>query len=477
MSRILLKKLINGSDAIIVVVFFIALYIRIRHAYPILTYPDSVLYLSQAKAFLKGVSAFTFMGGEPKMLQPLFPLMTVLFSFICPTLEIAATYVSVISGSLIVFPVYYLAKSIYDKKTAYIALLFLVFDPTLINFSIIPMTEALFTLLLLTSAFLCWNIQRRKSSMYYLLIGIIIGLAYLTRVIGIILIILPLFWIIVFNVRKDIGRYIVIPSLFVLLGFFVAAIPYFASIQHNFNTWSLSGFYTGVWESLIYHNPALTYPQKIITPYDYLGKYISSVRMYLTYFPSVVSLMALIFLFLSLFKKWIHEEVLKSGFLFSWAMMFFIATTFFSPSNLENFVRYLIPIIPILFIISSNGVIVVKQHLLSFTKNRFPPKSGLIKLIYIVLVLTAFLLSNTKQYNNIRNKWKWPFEWFNQVPSTSLYQEAGKRIKKIIPPSSIIIARKPFAPYYADAIWYPISNSTSYQDIKKNMKYINNNHF
>ena len=433
--------------------------------YPLVIFPDSALYLAQAKAFLHGEFAFRFMGNEPKALQPLFPLMSAILSFIFPSVEIAGTIVSVLSGSIIIFLVYYLSKKIFGPTTAVIASFIVTFDPILINFSIIPMSEALFTLLLIMTVLLSWHMTNIRNPLYFIIIGIVIGLSFLTRVIGVALLIPPILWLIINNYRKDIMRDVLLPVLFISSGFILTSTPYWTIVHQVQHKWMLTGFYGGVWEGMTQQHPLINIHGADNGLYGFLYRYIKSATLYITTFFSSISLLVTAFMILSLFMKRNRENLWKSCYLLLWIGSFFFVSVLFPPTTDDNFLRYLMPIIPLLFILSSQGIVLLEDILMRLIKTAKTNYNKAIRYAYLFTVLLLLLLSFISEYSKIQ-QFSWPFIWLREKQNVLTSQDVGDKIKNILRHSTGIIARKPYVPYYADAVWYPISKHTTYEDIK-----------
>lgn len=114
---------------------------------------------------------------------PFYPLVIAFFAFFLPTVELAALVVSLLAGSFAV-AVYGQVLQRYTERWFEIALVFSVFPFRWFNLSQLVMSEAMFLLLLLLSLLL-------HEKGHYLMAGCVLGLSWLTKVSGILL--LPVF--------------------------------------------------------------------------------------------------------------------------------------------------------------------------------------------------------------------------------------------------------------------------------------------
>lgn len=161
-------------------------------------------------------------------LPPLFPLFIAGASYIFHDFEISARIISCIFGSLTVFPLFFLIKNIFDKKTALITVLFFIIHPYLFQASGEVLTEAIYYFFLTSTVSLCWIALQKKKSGLFLVVGLLILLAFLARFEGFFLIFLVLAWIWLFNlskIRTEI-RWKIASSFFCIITFIIVLLPY-----------------------------------------------------------------------------------------------------------------------------------------------------------------------------------------------------------------------------------------------------------
>jgi 4-amino-4-deoxy-L-arabinose transferase-like glycosyltransferase len=86
--------------------------------------------------------------------------------------------ISVISGSLSIVVLYFLAKSLYNRKVGFFSALLLCFSSYHIYYSGTAVTDALVILLMLLSSYFFWTGWRNNVLKYYALSGLFFGLAF-----------------------------------------------------------------------------------------------------------------------------------------------------------------------------------------------------------------------------------------------------------------------------------------------------------
>ena len=175
---------------------------RIVTANKDVTYPDSALYLSFTKAILKGQFYFDFKEGAKTILPPLYSLLNAVFYFLFENTEASAVFVSALSGALLIIPVFYLAKNVYNENAAWVSSVLVFFSPILIHWSGAMLTESLFITLFISGIVLGGYAIDTKKKVFFLLTGVLIGLSYLTRIIGIVTFPVLILWIMFSLIRS-----------------------------------------------------------------------------------------------------------------------------------------------------------------------------------------------------------------------------------------------------------------------------------
>ncbi|MBI4714789.1 MAG: glycosyltransferase family 39 protein [Nitrospirae bacterium] len=450
--------------------FLLGLLLRVGHAAPWHLWDDSLFYILQARAFLEGEFSFHFIQGEPHALPPLYPLTIAFFSLIFSSMENAATASAVFFGTLLIIPVFLLARRLFGTTPAWIAAFFITLDPLLLNFSIMPMTESLFTGIVMLAALWGWSLRERTSVSSPFLLGILLGSAYLTRVIGIVVIALPLICLAVQLRWRRPDRKTLQAIGGLLAGWLILVVPYWTMLYLEFGKWTLSGFYGDVAANLTrgFAPSEIFHPTGILVAF--LTKYIGSVKLFASMYFSTISPLVTVLAVWGVIVAWRRKTSRGASYLLLWTLLLFFATAFFPPSVLDNYVRYLVPLTPFLIILAAQGVHGLYDvaagkmggPLFSSLKwTRYLPLAGIILLVSASFTLEA---QKTRSYG-------WPFQWFSASRESIAYfselRDNGQRLGAVLSPDSGVMARKPHVPYFAGTHWFPLPVSASIEDIDR----------
>ena len=138
---------------------------------------DQMQNITLARRFADG----DFYGVLDVYWAPLYPILIGIVSFFVDSLTLPSVIISVIAGTLAVPAVFYFVKQSYESRAATIAAAIAVFYPHLINSVFAIGTENIYILLMTGALFVGWNGLQKDSARDYLMVGILVGLAYLTR--------------------------------------------------------------------------------------------------------------------------------------------------------------------------------------------------------------------------------------------------------------------------------------------------------
>ncbi len=224
-------KLLRGNKEILIM-FFITLASRV---FLVLTArgiaTDGCIYGWFAKEIANG----NFHEVISSILPPLFPALTAVASYIFRDIEFSGRIISCLSSSLTVFPLFFLVKSVFDKKTALATVLFFIVHPYLSQASGEVLTEALYFFILTSIISLCWIAIQKRNSLYFSVVGLLLFLASLTRAEGITLIFLVLGWVWLVNLSqiKTEICWKLMSSFFCLVAFITAFLFYFLFVYQE----------------------------------------------------------------------------------------------------------------------------------------------------------------------------------------------------------------------------------------------------
>lgn len=448
--------------------------LRFLTAYAEVAYPDSCLYLSYAKAILNGKLSFDFKQGTEMILPPLYSLFSAAVSFINVDLELAGVLVSVLAGALLIIPVFYLAKDIYNETAAWIASALVMFSPHLLHWSGAILTESLFITLFISGITLGWYAFQGNKKLFIFLSGVVIGLSYMTRIIGLVAVPVVVLWTIYYfllsgksgnyPLRENSKRVISFLILFVV-GFFIVTGPYLVHIRSVFGHWDITASYGTVGSAIGSIGYSSIAEREMRTPkspstegvHTMLFKKLSgNIRDYSSGILTIFSFMV-IFALTGLFTRW------KILYLIT-AIAVYVASLLVQPLNpyLDERVRYLSPVVPLFLVMVSGGILNIHSWI----------KSGTAKKLIVPVMIGVVLISFILQYNMFPVH----FHRFQGMDkSKNLRRQAGEWMKKNLTHPRRVMSRTPYIPYYADAVWFstPATYKTAMNLAKtKNIDYM-----
>lgn len=221
--------------------FLLTLVARLFLSATITISSDSVVYIHLAQQISHGkffVDNFKF-PGDIYFPQPLFSIVLVAINTLINNWEVSGIIINLLFGSLLIIPVYFLSKNLFGQPIAIISSILVALQPILISMSGRVLTESLFIFLWLSIIYLVYRFRyesRRFSP--FLLIGLVIGLAYLTKIVG--LVALPIALAFVFFGQKMRKRKLI--TIFLVIGGAVLIMmPYILILHAKTGTWALSG--------------------------------------------------------------------------------------------------------------------------------------------------------------------------------------------------------------------------------------------
>lgn len=200
--------------------------------------PDGVVYLSVAKDFFNKNYYKAFSNVFP----PFYPFLTALLYPVTGDFELTGRIISLTFGTLIVLPIFYLGKRLFGETLATLSVLLSVFQPYLVQFSGSVLTESTYAFLVALGVLVGWKGLECKSIGLMFLLGILLGLAYLTRPEAIGFVVLFFLWILFFDGLRF-WEYLGKKSSMVLslmAGVIIFALPYILFLHEVTGRWILS---------------------------------------------------------------------------------------------------------------------------------------------------------------------------------------------------------------------------------------------
>jgi 4-amino-4-deoxy-L-arabinose transferase-like glycosyltransferase len=200
--------------------------------------PDGTAYLSVARDLIEK----DFYKAFSNVFPPFYPFLTALLYPLTGDFELAGRLVCLILGTLTIPAIYFLGKELFGETIAFLSAFLAVFQPYLVQFSGTVLTESTYTFLIAWGAWVGWRGLGSRSKSLMVLLGLILGLAYLTRPEGIGYVSLFILWIFFFDgFRFWQGlkrRLLMVFSL--LVGLLIFALPYILFLHEVTGRWILS---------------------------------------------------------------------------------------------------------------------------------------------------------------------------------------------------------------------------------------------
>ena len=217
--------------------------------FPLLLYPeviryDGVEYIRHAKLILSG----DWTGGKA---PPLYPALIAFAHLFIPDAEIAAILISVIFGTLLVLPVFYLGREIFDERIGILSAVIVIVHPFLNSYSGSVLTESTYYFLAAMIVLVGWRAFQRGRGREAILFGLLTALAYLTRPEGIGFLIVFSLWTLIVNPLGEKRSWtrragIVILTIF---SFLLLSGPYLLEIRKATGRWGITKKFTIAMES------------------------------------------------------------------------------------------------------------------------------------------------------------------------------------------------------------------------------------
>lgn len=197
---------------------------------------DGVVYLRLGEYFKQGNLA----KGLAHDYHPLYSTLITAFSYLLPDSPLGGQIISIIAGSLLVVPIFYLGRDLFNESIGFVSGLLVAFHPYLARISADVLSDPLYILLFVTATCLGWKALKTKSLLGFFLTGVFTALAYLTRPEGIGVLLVVGFWILI--IERSASSYRRNLTAFVLLvfGFLILASPYLVYLREDTGHWILT---------------------------------------------------------------------------------------------------------------------------------------------------------------------------------------------------------------------------------------------
>ncbi len=164
------------SSGVLVLIFVAALGLRLGlMSYQECIETDGVAYAQMASEWVEESSMTN------QMFPPLYPALIGIASKVVADYELAARLVSGLAGSLLIFPLFWLAQRIYGVAVALVTASLVAFYPPLVEASTQALTESTFTLVLTLFFLAALLTFKGRKWVWFLAAGALLGVDYLVR--------------------------------------------------------------------------------------------------------------------------------------------------------------------------------------------------------------------------------------------------------------------------------------------------------
>ena len=416
-------------------------------------------YIPMAKVFASGFfkDAVRFTGQ-----QPLYSFLIALLSRLVPDFEIAGKLISSFFGIMVIFPVYFLGKRIFDRKVAFLSVFLLVIHPYVRRFSADVLKESLYLFLLAASIWFSLRTFEKEKIYPYIFIPFLSAMAYLIRPDGVEILLVVFFYILFVKKFSAPGRKWVV-ILFLLLASCVLLFPYLFHLREIAGEWTLSKAKSivgilgwGVTKGEI----------SLITKVIYSLKKLN-LEIFAIYHPLFIFLLALGLLRKIFFHFKNEEKFLIFFFVLHYLVLFlmiFNLTEWRSGEKVQEYMvsgRHVLPLLIISIYWVGEGFFTVYQwifkkiesgNLLHHLESK--KKSTIVFVALLVLLLIIVLPKTLKPQRYERLPEKWAGIWIKS--------QSGKGM--------IIFTTAPRVAYYADGNFEYINfNKDKFDQIKVSM--------
>lgn len=359
--------------------------------------PDGVEYVRMGQNLVAG----NFREGLSAYWPPLYPLLVGFSSLVFRDAEFAGRFVSVVAGSLLVFPTYRLARRWYGRRVALIAAAIVSVHPLLIYYSTVLLTEATYTLLFTCGVVAGWSAITGGKTRAQLLAGASFGACYLLKPESAGFLLLLILANIVANIalgaasRKLSLKTGVLNALSLCAGFLTVALPYLFCLRWVAGVWTLSGkFGAHLWQGSRKTGEigplVTTLVPDLTTVVVQLTK---ALRYEYEIFNLIFPLPFVLLVGLGLFRtRWTRLRAARELYLFSFA----VAALAGYAVTLPN-IRFVVPLLPLLVCWIANGVVEFEGWLLETlgrwnSARKFLPGGQKFVVPIVVAVLLVSLL-------------------------------------------------------------------------------------
>jgi len=394
---------------------------------------DGAYYTLLGEKFASG----DLSGGISAYWSPFYSILTGISSLLFHDRDFSGRFVSLVAGSLLIFPTYFFIRECFGRLSAYFGTILVVFHPFLIRSSGWVMTESVYTLIFTLFVLSGWRALSKGGSRAFLTTGLLLGAAFLIKpeAIGYLTLMLGLVIGSKLCCSNISWRRCGANYLFLLLGFAFLFLPYFFFLHNKTGQWTVSqkitvnlpaadfdGKFLGLsgdrritMKDRIWGDDYETEYRTSTTPRTTNGRSFDSARFRsdiailgsktLTllkkqvrdYLPTILPYPFIVLLFAGFFcRPWTRARAAREIYVFSLVMSTLIG---YAASTIE--MRYLFPLTPILIAWAANGITEFGDWAVRSIRRIFGIARKLNPLFVDVLILILLLGSLTPLFVSV----------------------------------------------------------------------------
>lgn len=407
---------------------------------------DAAQYIALARKIAGG----DFYGGLHPYWSPFYPFLVGLAAFFSDSAILPALIVSIIAGSLAVPLTFLLAEQSHGRREAVIAAVLALCYPHLLNTVLDLGTENVYLVLINLSLIIGWKGLKENLTKSFFAVGVLVGLAYLTRpeAFGYLF-----FFILVIglkNLRASqlISRKLSTQLIALTFGFALLAAPYVLYLRSTTGSWTISAkvnnnalagnygqtFFSGA-EELSGTSGTVSETGKVILQAVFVNFHSFHKKL-----PFLVPPFLLVLMAIGFFRTNWDRERLGPGIY----LLFFCLLTVTGYVLTVVEINYFYVLLPISFGWMAGGIVELENWIKGFFKglleNQFLLKKGYFT-VPAIIILNLYVLPLNNFMRPPDGAWQW---------SSYEQRDAGLWLKENIGIDRIILS-KDFRPaFYAD---------------------------
>jgi len=324
---------------------------------------DDVYYINSGIDLVNGRYVETRM-------PPFYPLLIGLLTKLTGEGFLSARLISVFSGVLIIFAVYFLGKKIYSKEVGFLAAFLITIFPNRIILSSVAKSESLYTFLVIFSAsfFIVFVERKRIGILASCILGLLLSALYLTRPEGLLYTVIFIGFLLVYR-KIYLNKKIIVNLLVSIAVLLVFLLLYMIFLHSQTGRWTLTGkdenlFFSdwissgGQWHHLnrlneegskiVYANPYHSFKEAGVKA---LGRYAANFHLMLGIIGKIFSPFIFIFLGIGLLEIFRNEVERRKKIFLLFLVLPVLVYPFFHIKG-----DYLFPALFPLLIIAAQGI-------------------------------------------------------------------------------------------------------------------------